>query len=70
MHPCHHGFRSGHSTATGLFIFEMFDSWVEGIENGSQPTACFLDLSGTFEIVDHSVLLEKLGLYGFLDCAW
>ena len=63
VHPFHHGFRANHSTATALI--EMYDSWVETIERGQYAAACFLDLSAAFDVVDHSLLLDKLRLYGF-----
>ena len=65
LHPNHHGFRSHHSTTTGLI--QMYDSWVEAVERKEFTGVCFLDLSAAFDIVDHPLLLQKLGLYGFTD---
>ena len=65
IHPNHHGFRAGHSTTTGLI--QMYDAWVEALDCNEYSGACFLDLSAAFDIVDHPLLLEKLGLYGFSE---
>ena len=65
LHPNHHGFRSHHNTTTGLI--QLYDSWVEAIERKEFAGVCFLDLSAAFDIVDHSLLLQKLELYGFSD---
>ena len=65
LHPNHHGFRSHHSTTTGLI--QMYDSWVQAVERKEFTGVCFLDLSAAFDIVDHPLLLQKLGLYGFTD---
>ena len=61
IHPSHHGFRAGHSTTTGLI--EMYDTWVESIESGNYSAACFLDLSAAFDVVDHTLLIEKLVIW-------
>ena len=63
MHPNHHGFRTAHSTATCLI--QMYDRWVDALDNKMFTGVCFLDLSAAFDIVDHSLLVEKLRLYGF-----
>lgn len=36
----------------------------EGLEKGKLPISIFLDLSKTFDWVDHKLLLIKLGMYG------
>ena len=63
IHPNHHGFRAAHSTATCLI--QMYYKWVKAIEDGKFTGVCFLDLIAAFDMVDHSLLLEKLTLYGF-----
>ena len=63
LHPNHHGFRASHSTATCLI--QMYDKWVEALEEKKFTGVCFLDLSAAFDIVNHPLLLEKLKLYGF-----
>ena len=62
-HPNHHGFRAKHSTVTA--IIQMYDVWVESIEQGEMSAAMMIDLSAAFDIVDHTLLLEKLALLGF-----
>ena len=63
FHPNHHGFRSGHSTATALL--QMYDSWVEDIDKQLLEGICLIDLSAAFDVVDAELLVAKLGFYGF-----
>ena len=67
LHPNHHGFRTGHSTTTCLI--QLYDTWVEAIDQGKYAGTCFLDLSAAFDTVNHSLLVEKLKLYGFTSGA-
>ena len=69
-HPNHHGFRSNNSTATALI--QLYDKWITAVENGEFTAALLLDLSATFDLVDHQILLGKLRLYNFNDetIAW
>ena len=63
LHPNHHGFRANHNTTTALL--QMYDTWVEAMDRGEATGVCFLDMSAAFDMVCHSVLLDKLALYGF-----
>ena len=63
LHPCHHGFRAKHNTTTALI--QMYDRWVEAFEEKKLSAVVMLDLSAAFDVVDHSILLNKLKLYGF-----
>ena len=63
LHPCHHGFRAKHNTTTALI--QMYDRWVEAFEEKKLSAVVMLDLSAAFDAVDHSILLNKLKLYGF-----
>ena len=62
-HPDHHGFKSGHSTATA--IAQLYDFWIRAAENRELTAALLLDLSAAFDVVDHNILLDKLKLYNF-----
>jgi hypothetical protein len=62
LHPNHHGCRSGHNTATALI--QMYDRWVEDVEEGKLVGVMMIDLSAAFDMVDHSILLKKLHLFG------
>jgi hypothetical protein len=62
LNPNHHGCRSGHSTATALI--QMYDQWVEEVEAGQMVGVMMIDLSAAFDMVDHSLLLDKLRLFG------
>ena len=62
IHPNHHAYRSSHSTSTALI--QMYDVWLQSLEAKQLAGVCFLDMSAAFDIVDHSLLVKKLKLYG------
>ena len=47
----------------------MYDTWVEAMDRGETTGVCFLDMSAAFDMVNSSVLLQKLHFYGF-DLTW
>ena len=63
IHPNHHGFRANHNTCTAML--QMYDSWIDAVENDKMAGVCMLDMSAAFDIVDHELLLQKFSLYGF-----
>ena len=63
LHPSHHAYRSHHNTTTALL--QMYDIWLDSLEKAEMARICFLDMSAAFDIVDHSLLIKKLELYGF-----
>ena len=67
INPNHHGSRSGHSTGSALI--QMYDTWVEEVDNGNMVGVMMVDLSAAFDMVDHSLLLQKLQLFGLDDRA-
>ena len=70
LNPNHHGCRRGHNTATALL--QMYDQWLEEVENDKMVGVMLIDLSAAFDMVDHSILLRKLELYGLdeLSVRW
>ena len=62
LHPSHHGFRSMHNTSTAML--QMFDTWLDAMENDDISAVIMLDLSAAFDVVDHNILIQKLKLYG------
>ena len=65
FHPNHHGFLPNRNTTTALL--QIYDIWVSAAENKELSAALFIDLSAAFDIVDHSILLDKLRLYNFSE---
>ena len=63
LHPCHHGGRAWHSTTTALI--ELYDQWLEAVDNGDIAGCMMLDLSAAYDLANHNLILRKLELYGF-----
>ena len=65
IHHSHHGFRKHHSTTTALL--EMHSNWVQAYEENKVTAVVLLDMSAAFDLVDKSILIGKLKLYGLDD---
>ena len=55
IHPNLHGSRSGHNTSTALN--QLYDKWVEEVEEGNMVGVLFTDQSAAFDLCDHNLLL-------------
>ena len=56
------GFRSNHSCEQA--VSELLGAVLKGQEKNENTAAIFLDLSKAFDTLDHSILFNKLELYG------
>ena len=56
-----------HNTTTALI--QMMDTWLEALEEGEVTAVIMLDMSAAFDVVDHTILLDKLKLYGLTEGA-
>ena len=56
------GFRRKHSTYMALII--LSENLTKALENGESAIGIFLDFQKAFDTVNHSILLDKLYIYG------
>ena len=57
------GFRKKHSTQN--CFTNMLKTWKINLDKVSFVCAMFMDLSNTFDTINHDLLIVKLGAYGF-----
>ena len=67
LYTSQYGFRKLHSTE--LASLELVDRVRLDMDSGKMPLSIFLDLSKTFNTLDHSILLLKLTHYGLSQTA-
>ena len=62
---CQYGFRKNHITEfAGM---ELFDRVTKLLELGKRPFNLYIDLSKTFDVLNHDILLSKLEFYGLSE---
>ena len=47
----------------------MYDRWVDEVDQGDMVGVMMVDLSAAFDMVDHTILLDKLRIYGLTEAA-
>ena len=65
LSPDHHGSRQGHNTAMALI--QMYDQWLEHVDDGKMVGVMMIDISAAFDMVDHAILIEKLKIVGLTE---
>ena len=57
------GFRKGFNTQHALLI--LVENWTKNLDNKGFGGAILMDLSKTFDTLNHDLLITKLHAYGF-----
>ena len=61
IHPFQSGFRCKHSCSTALV--RLTHSWLTAMNRSEVSGVIFLDLKKAFDLVDHNIMMYKLGCY-------
>jgi len=64
--PSQHGFMKGRSCFTNLISF--YDKVTRLVDDGKAVDVVYQDFSKAFDIIFHSILLEKLAAHGLDGC--
>ena len=62
MYDSQYGFRKEHFTE--FAALELIDRILKRMDNKEIPINIYLDLSKTFDTLDHSILIDKIEFYG------
>ncbi len=65
LYNAQYGFRTEHSTE--FATSELIDRIIVEMDKNNTPLNIFLDLSKTFDTLDHTILLKKLNYYGIIN---
>ena len=61
------GYRKGYNAQYALTA--MIEKWKKSLDNKGMAGAIFMDLSKAFDTLNHELLIAKLKVYGFKECA-